>query len=39
MDFVSAEKAAQECMDKIFQFIVNCLLSQKVEAHPETESL
>lgn len=35
MDFVIAEKAAQESMDKIFQVTINCLLSQKVEAQPE----
>lgn len=36
MDFVAAEKAAQESVDKIFQFRANCLLSQKVEVQPET---
>lgn len=36
MDFVIAEKAAQESMDKIFQVTINCLLFQKVEAQPET---
>lgn len=35
MDFVVAEKAAQESMDTIFQVRINCLLSQKVESKPE----
>lgn len=36
MDFVVAEKAAQESMDKILQVRVNCLLSQKVETQADT---